>query len=185
MRHRVELARYKKRKKRSSSIILARPPSFLGVENSQKGAEEWIYIPFGSVPRFSRILWIRNGRLGQLAKWRNHDAVLARGQRRTQRIMDKREEVAGKRHRAESNPRSRSKRTVTKHQTRLGIEGSFSGLFPRPAIKETWRDLARVHKGYLSSFLVEKKNKIWKARDYAANDRVFFRLGKVNSTRFI
>ena len=96
--------------------------------------------------------------------------------------MDKREEVAGKRHRAESNPRSRSKRTVTKHQTRLGIEGSFSGLFLRPAIKETWRDLARVHKGSLSSSLVEK-NKIKYGRHGTSRRALVFSSGLEKSTR--
>lgn len=67
--------------------------------------------------------------------------------RRIRQIMCKWEEVAGKLHRAESNPRSRSKRTVTKQQTRLGIEGSFLAF--STVRNQRTRDLARVHKGSL------------------------------------
>lgn len=64
--------------------------------------------------------------------------------RRTRHIIGKWEEVAIKRHRAESNPRSRKKRSVTKHEAHLGKAGSFL-TFSTVQIKE--RDLARVQKG--------------------------------------
>lgn len=124
--------------------------------------------------------------------WKVHE------DRRTRRIIGKWEEVASKRHRAESNPRSRSKRTVTKHsRPRLGIERSFLAF--STVRNQRTSDLARVHKGsvawYLTTSFVGKKY----GRHELRGERFFFFLfyffffffplslffGKVKPTGFI
>lgn len=99
--------------------------------------------------------------------WKVHE------DRRTRRIIGKWEEVASKRHRAESNPRSRSKRTVTKHsRPRLGIERSFLAF--STVRNQRTSDLARVHKGsvawYLTASFVGKKY----GRHELRGERFFF-----------